>query len=112
MICPNPRCGKVHENVRGKCPYCGSDFHGHVGGKRAIKPRDLVTRYVCAHDILLCWPCTKCERSEEGCEVYRQSFLAQLKTIFIGAGVSKAEAWERAKEYLASVDAVKAQESG
>jgi len=107
MICPS--CKATHENVRGKCPHCGADFHGHIDGKRAVKPRDLVMRYLCAHDILLHRPCMKCERSAEDCEVYRQSMLARLREFFINQGVDKSEAWERAKKFLAAVDLVQAQ---
>ena|SRR5258708_4257610 len=109
MVCPNPNCGRIHENVHGKCPHCGSDFHGHVGGKRAVKPRDVVSRFKCGHDILLHWPCPKCEREGEECEVYRQSLLAKLKELLIYRGINKSEAWERAKKLLAAIDPTEAQ---
>ena len=114
MICPNPNCGKIHENVRGKCPFCGSDSYGHVGGKYAIQPRDLAEKYHkyrCAHGILRHQPCSKCERSAEDSEDYRRHILADLKDLLINRGVSRSEAWERAKKLLAVIHKSEAQPS-
>jgi hypothetical protein len=103
MVCPNPNCGRIHENVNGKCPSCDADFHGHVDGKRAAKPRDVVDIIIkCGHGILLIYPCPKCERSTEDCEVYRRGLLVKRQAVLVYQGVGKSEAWERAKEWLAT----------
>jgi len=108
MICPN--CGTPHENERGKCPHCGADFHGHVRGKHAVQPRDLLgPKYRCAHGTLRTQPCAKCERSDEECEDYRRATLADLKRLLITYGINKSDAWERAKEMLAAVEIIEAQ---
>jgi hypothetical protein len=117
MICSS--CNTPHENVRGKCPHCGSDFHGHIGDKHAVKPHDVELRsellwasgsYRCPHKILRHQPCPECAPTNEECEVYRRSILYQLKTLFIDAGVDKSEAWERAKTFLAKLDAADARD--
>ncbi len=104
MICPH--CRATHENVRGKCPHCGSDFHGYVREKRVVQPRDLGAKYRCAHGMFLHRPCPKCERSAEECEVYRRSILSYLKRFF---GESEAE--KRSKDMLAAIDLIEAQEN-
>src|SRR5258707_11523375 len=105
VVCRNPLCGKPHENVRGKCPFCGSDSHGHGDEKHAVKPHDLA-KNVCAHGILRVLPCAKCERSAEDCEPYRRRFLTIYRDWLIEVrGVSKSEASEKAKAYLAGLDA-------
>src|SRR5260370_42315046 len=104
MVCPN--CKTNHENVRGKCPRCGADFHGYGGGRCAVQPRELrkVASHRCSHGILRHWPCTKCYRSDAEIETYKQSILAQIKELLIRGGVNKSEAWERSKEMLAAID--------
>jgi hypothetical protein len=87
--------------VNGKCPYCDADFHGHVGGKHAVKPHDVVRNFKCGHDIYLYLPCLKCERSDEDCEVYRRSLLVKLQQVYIYChGMSRSAAWARAKEMM------------
>ena len=110
MICPN--CETIHESDRGKCPHCGADFHGHVRGKRAVQPRDLLgLKYRCAHGTLRHQPCPKCERSDQERDDYRRAILADLKGWLIAEGVSKSDAWERANQMLAALDAIEAQNS-
>jgi len=113
MICQNPDCRKNHENVRGKCPHCGADFNGHVSGKHAIQPRELslVTSRRCSHGILLHWPCSKCERSDEDCKTYERSIRFHIKELLILNGVNMSEAWERSKNLLAAVDLIEAQKT-
>src|SRR5271167_791650 len=101
MICPNPNYGKIHENVRGKCPHCGSDFHGHVPSKHAVQPRGLVENK-CAHGIFRFRPCDGCERSVEDSEVYRRSILTTLTEWRVARFAnSKSEAEKHAKAMLA-----------
>ena len=102
MICPN--CRRTHENVRGKCPHCGADFHGNVREKRAVQPRELGPKYRCAHGILLHRPCSKCERSNQDCGVYRRSVLNYLKGFF-----EKSEADKRANDMLSAIDLIEGQ---
>src|SRR5713226_788943 len=105
VVSRNPLCGTPPENVRGKCPFCGSDSHGHADEKHAVKPRGLANN-VCPHGIIRLLPCPKCERSSEECEGYRRRFLTIYKEWLIEVrGVSKSEASERAKAYLAALDA-------
>lgn len=104
MICPN--CKSLHENVHGKCPRCGSDFHGHVSGKHAVRPRDLGPKYRCAHGIFLHRPCSKCERSIEESEVYRRPVMALLKSFF-----DEADADKRAKDMLSALDMIEAEKN-
>jgi hypothetical protein len=109
VICP--QCGKPHENVRGKCPFCGSDFHGHIRGKYAVQPRDLGPKFRCAHGIALHRPCQNYERSAEECEVYRRPILADLRKVALHFGVRESEADEGAKLLLVEIDAREAQEN-
>ncbi len=102
MICPH--CRATHENVRGKCPHCGSDFHGHVREKRVVQPRDLPDKFRCAHGNLRARPCPKCERSPEDCLFYQRDLLSYLKTLF-----SESEAEKRSKEWLSALDLIEAQ---
>jgi hypothetical protein len=102
MICPH--CGMTHENARGKCPHCGSDFRGHVREKRATLPRNGEAKYRCAHGILRHRPCLECERSPNDCEVYRRDIPAHLKAFF-----SKSEAEKGAKDMLTAIDLTEAQ---
>jgi hypothetical protein len=105
VVCRNQLCGKPHENVRGKCPSCGSDSQGHADEKHAVKPRDLANNY-CAHGIFRLEPCAKCERSAEECEDYRRHFMTIIRDWLIKTrGVARREAWEQAKEYLPALDA-------
>jgi hypothetical protein len=39
MVCSNPNCKRVHENVRGKCPHCGADFRGHIRPRHVTNER-------------------------------------------------------------------------
>lgn len=110
VICPNPKCGKPHENVRGKCPYCGSDFRGRVREKHVVQPRDLGPKSRCAHGIYLHRPCPKCERSAEECEVYRRSVLTDLRKAVLLLGVREADADKGSRLLLAEIDAREAQE--
>src|SRR6266851_5284682 len=101
MTCRN--CGRVHENVRGKCPHCGADSHGHVREKRVTQPRDLdkyLQQLRCPHRHFLYRPCPKCERSSEECEVYRRDILARI----IKFGIAKSEA----ERMLAALDLIEA----
>ncbi len=110
IICPNPNCGMPHENVRGKCPHCGSDFHGYVRGKHVVEPRDLGPKGRCAHGIYLHRPCPKCERSAEECEVYQRPVLAELKKAAILLGVTESQAENAARLLLAEIDKREAQQ--
>jgi len=99
-----PRCGQLHTNERGKCPFCDWGVYSRTGGKHAIRPRDLLAKRFCSHNILLCLPCSKCERyAGKDCEDYEKSMLVELQTIFINDGTKRSEAWMKAKEFLAAV---------
>jgi hypothetical protein len=104
VVCRNPLCGRPHENVRGKCPFCGSDSHGH-NEKHAVEPHDLPKDVHCAHGIFRLLPCEKCGLSAEEREVYRRHFVTIVRDSLIRRGVSKSEAWERAKAYFTDLDA-------
>src|SRR2546427_635400 len=99
-----PRCGQLQTNERGNCPFCNLGVFRHSTEKHAVKPRDLILRRICAHGILLCLPCSKCERYEgKDCEDYEQSMLVELRTFLIGSGTKKSEAWTEAKKLLAAI---------
>lgn len=105
-----PNCGRKHDSVRGKCPFCSSDFHGHVSRKRAVQPRDLAN-YRCPHGVLRLRPCPSCERTEEECVGYRRSMLSDLKKYFTLTGVGEADAVERSKRMIAEVEAFEAEQN-
>src|SRR5271157_108911 len=100
MICPNPNCGATHENIRGKCPHCGADFHGYVREKRVVQPPDLGPEYRCAHGIFRHRPCPKCERSAEDCEVH--GYRRSIRSVLIKGSFSKSEA----EKILAAIDLI------
>lgn len=110
MICPN--CRRIHENVQGKCPHCGADFHGYIRQKHVVQPLDLDSKCRCAHGILRHRPCSKCERSSQDCEAYRRSILAYLKELLIRSGVceSDSEGEQGAELLLPEIDAREARE--
>ncbi len=97
IICPN--CGRLHQNVSGKCP------NPECRPTRAVKSRDLaIAQRLCVHDTPLHWPCERCERSKEDCKPYRQDILVRFQSIYITDGVSRSKAWEQAEQLLAAVD--------
>ena len=50
-------------------------------------------------------PCEKCNRSMDECEEYRPHILSELQEFLLRCGaVSKSEAWEQAKLFLAVLD--------
>jgi hypothetical protein len=105
IICPN--CRRLHQNVSGKCP------NPKCRPTRAVKPRDLaVAQAVCLHGTPLHWQCEKCENSDEDREAYRRKYLTAFQGFYIVAGVSRSKAWEAAKELLAAVDLILAQQRG
>jgi uncharacterized OB-fold protein len=105
IICPN--CGRLHQNVSGKCP------NPECRPTRAVKSRDLaVAQRLCAHDTPLHWPCEKCERSDEDCEVYRRAILVTFQGFYVTDGAGRSRAWEQAEQLLVAVDLVLAQKLG
>ncbi len=114
MICPN--CGKTHESERGKCPFCGSNFHGRVRDKHAVQPRELMAKLAehrCPHGFLKHRPCAKCELSDEDRETYRRHFLVEIQAVYINylGARSKSEAWGAANLLLTDIDAREAQQN-
>lgn len=112
MVCP--KCGMIREDERGRCWNCEADFHGHVHGKRAVQPRELMAKMAkrCPHDIFLHQPCPKCDRSTDDCEVYRRATLVRIQEVLVSIyGLSRPTAWESAKAVLAAADAKAAQQA-
>ena len=110
IICPN--CGRLHQNVSGKCP------NPKCRPTRAVQPLELrglsmvTTKRRCSHGILLHWPCSKCDRSDAAdLETYKRSFLCVIKELLIRGGVNKSEAWERSKKLLAAIDSWETQKA-
>lgn len=102
MVCP--ACGKTIETERSICPLCRAPIRGQSRGKRVTQTRGLEPKYLCPHGIPLHWPCRKCERTVEGCAVYERSLLVNLQALLQREGISKSEAWARAKNMLAALD--------
>jgi hypothetical protein len=112
MICPS--CKTPHENVRGKCPRCGADFHGHIQAKHAAQPRELLSEVAkrCAHGIFLHQECVKCERFGEDLEEYRKAAKVRAQEILIQHfGLTRPNAWRFAETLLEVSDANSAQQS-
>jgi hypothetical protein len=106
IMCPS--CGKLHENERGKCPFCDWGLYSHTNGKHAVKQRDLIAKHSCPHKILLCMPCPKCERyAGEDCEAYERSMLVELQKLYLDDGTKRSEAWTNAKNLLAAIRQIK-----
>lgn len=80
-------------------------------GKHAVTPRDLsnvIAKRLCAHNILLCLPCLKCERyAGKDCADYEQSMLVELQKLYLDDGAKKSEAWKKAKDLLAAIKLIK-----
>ena len=74
--------------------------------KRVVRLRDLDAKYRCAHGIFLHRPSAKSERAIEECAVYRRSILDYLKKFS-----RKAKSEKRAKDMLAAIGLIEAQEN-
>ena len=101
-------CEKLRPDDGRKCPHCGANFRGSVGGgKHVVEPRDLkgLKHLRCEHGILPDRPCLKCFRSDEECKHHETRVLMFLKDALIKSGVvSSTQAWDAAKLLRAQID--------
>jgi len=101
--CPNPECEVVYDDsVTNTCPRC------KPSKKHAVAPRDLrrPNPRHCAHGELLYHTCLKCERTEKDADVYRNSFLSEIKDFLITyEGVSRKDAWAKSVLFLTALEA-------
>jgi C4-type Zn-finger protein len=90
----------VHANDKGKCPFCGADFHGTIRQKSIPELRgdDLPPRFHCAHRIIKSRPCERCGRSEDVCLPFRNEIKAFLKATLINSGVNPSKLSSEALE--------------